>query len=138
VLPRLAENAVVVSEFARPASAVAGQFRVRSACRRLRKEPVGAQVVPGPRFVWAPEPGAAGYRFALYRDERLLFDRDVTKPALVLASTWTHDGRFHQLTRGTYRWVVWAKPDPVLGRAGVGARRYRNGAVPATLPHTGG
>jgi hypothetical protein len=79
-----------------------------------------APVVTAPRFVWAPEPGAVGYRVALYRDERLIFEQDVTKPVLVLSSTWTHDGRVQRLTRGPYRWLVWA-----LLRNGDSVRRGR-------------
>ena len=67
-----------------------------------------ASAVASPRFVWVPEPGAVGYRVALYRDEQLVFEQDVRKPTLVLPSTWAHDERIHRLTRGPYRWVVWA------------------------------
>jgi hypothetical protein len=66
-----------------------------------------ASIVTSPRFVWLPQPGAVGYRVALYRDARLIFTQDVSKPTLVLPSTWTHDGRLHQLTRGQHQWVVW-------------------------------
>jgi len=58
-------------------------------------------------FVWPAERGAVGYRVALYRDGRQIFELDVESASLQLPSSWTYEGRFHTLSRGTYRWVVW-------------------------------
>lgn len=65
-----------------------------------------------PRFVWPAQPEASGYRVALFRAGRRIFERDVVRPALALPLLWTYDGRSHSLTRGAYRWVVW----PLVGR----------------------
>jgi hypothetical protein len=77
-----------------------------------------------PRFVWPVEPNADGYRLALFRGNRRVFERDVTEPALQLPSTWTFKGRLESLTQGTYRWAVWPYfgPEKRLGPAIVSAQ----------------
>ena len=71
----------------------------------------GSPVAQPPRFVWPAEPGALGYRVALYRAGVQIFESDVTGTALEFPATWTYAGRLHSLTRGTYHWIVW----PLVG-----------------------
>jgi len=71
----------------------------------------GSPVARPPRFVWPAAPGALGYRVALYRAGIQIFERDVTRTALQLPLSWTHEGRLYALTSGAYRWVVW----PLVG-----------------------
>jgi hypothetical protein len=110
------------SSVARPAATVDAAPRTGPLVTDPTPAPTApsAPVVPGPRFIWAPQRGAVGYRVALYRDGRLIFEQDVKKPTIALASTWTYRGRFEQLTRGPYRWLVWA-----LVRQGDSVRRGR-------------
>jgi len=77
----------------------------------------GPNVVEPPRFVWPAEPGVERYRVALYRGGQQIFERDVRATALELPRAWMHEGRAYDLTRGTYRWVVWP-----LFRSGEGSR----------------
>jgi len=65
--------------------------------------------VASPHFVWPPSPGAVGYRMALYRAGRKIFEEDVKAAGLTMPGAWTYDGRLQRLTRGTYRWVVWPR-----------------------------
>jgi hypothetical protein len=71
------------------------------------KSPAGPAARVAPRFVWAPQADVTRYRFALYRGEQLIFQKDVTSPALEVPRTWTFRGRFYDLDPGRYRWVVW-------------------------------
>lgn len=86
--------------------------------------PIGPSTVQAPRFVWPAESGSVGYRVALYQDGQQIFERDVTGTALELPKSWTYQGRPFQLTKGAYRWVVWALvgPEKRLGRAIVSAQ----------------
>ena len=78
-----------------------------------KPKPAASALAPTPpRFVWPTHPGARGYRLALFRNGRRVFERDVTKPVLQLPSTWTFRGRLERLTRGTYGWAVW----PLVGK----------------------
>jgi hypothetical protein len=79
--------------------------------------PVKAPITP-PRFVWAAQAGASGYRVALYRKGSQVFEEDVRTAALELSPSWSYDGHFYRLQRGTYRWIVW----PLFGQ-GAGARK---------------
>jgi hypothetical protein len=60
-----------------------------------------------PRFVWPAASRVTGYRVALYREGRQIFERDVFVPALQLPESWSYAGRTFTFTSGTYRWVVW-------------------------------
>jgi len=66
-----------------------------------------SNVVELPRFVWPAEPGADGYRVAIYRAGGQIYEVDVTAASFELSRSWTYGGRFYTLSRGTYRWVVW-------------------------------
>jgi hypothetical protein len=79
--------------------------------------PVKAPITP-PRFVWAAQAGASGYRVALYRKGSQVFEEDVRTAALELSPSWSYDGHFYRLQRGAYRWIVW----PLFGK-GAGARK---------------
>jgi hypothetical protein len=72
------------------------------------KRPVPAP----PRFVWPAVGGAKGYRIALYRGGRQVFEKDVASTGFQLPQGWTYQRRFYGLEKGTYRWVVW----PLIGR----------------------
>jgi hypothetical protein len=82
--------------------------------------------VDAPRFVWPRYPRAAGYRLALFRAGREIFEHDVAVTSFEFPTAWTYDGRFERLTPGAYRWIVWpllgSLDHPVLGEPIVAAR----------------
>ena len=59
------------------------------------------------RFVWAPAPGAAGYRVQIFRASTLVFSADTSEPSTTVPATWTQGGARRSLDPGTYRWYVW-------------------------------
>ena len=86
----------------------------------------GSPVAQPPRFVWPAEPGALGYRVALYRAGVQIFERDVTGTALEFPATWTYGGKLESLTRGTYHWIVWplVALDPARAGKPIVSARY--------------
>jgi hypothetical protein len=63
----------------------------------------------GPRrFVWAPVPGASGYRVEFFRGAALVFSEDTSQPEISLRASWTFAAKRQSLTPGEYRWYVWA------------------------------
>ena len=98
---------------AAPASQPGGSSAAPPTTPKKTKKPGSRRPVRvPPRFVWPVDKGATGYRVALYKADRQIFEQDVTTTALQLSQSWTYKGRFYDLTKGTYRWVVW----PLVGR----------------------
>jgi hypothetical protein len=60
------------------------------------------------RFVWAPVPGAEGYRVQFFRGSKLVFEAETTKPEVTVPRSWTFHGVKRSLSSGSYRWNVWA------------------------------
>ncbi len=116
---------VAISAFALGWTMATNASEDEPALRSLPPRPAGSPTVPRspaappakpsqpsrllepPRFVWPADPDADGYRVALFRGSRKVFERDVKESALQLPPSWTFDGRLQSLRRGTYRWVVW-------------------------------
>lgn len=91
------------------------------------KKPGSRRPVPAPpRFVWPSVADAKGYRVALYRGGRQVFEKDVTSTGFQLPQSWTYQRRVYGLEKGAYRWVVWpllgTKPNRTQGPAIVSAR----------------
>jgi hypothetical protein len=93
-----------------------------------------ATATPAPprTFAWIAAPGAAAYKFALYRGSTIVYEAITTKQQLTLPSMWRQQGMQRKLLPGRYRWYVWA-----LDRSGATAAGKR-ALVQATLevpPH---
>jgi hypothetical protein len=87
---------------------------------------------PPRTFAWIAAPGAAAYKFALYRGSTIVYEAITTKQQLTLPSMWRQQGMQRKLLPGRYRWYVWA-----LDRSGATAAGKR-ALVQATLevpPH---
>lgn len=50
--------------------------------------------------------GAEAYRISFYRDGTQIYEATAALPRHELPPRWTFGGRQHELTAGTYRWVV--------------------------------
>ena len=88
-----------------------------------------ATATPAPprTFAWIAAPGAAAYKFALYRGSTIVYEAITTKQQLTLPSMWRQQGTQRKLLPGRYRWYVWA-----LDRSGATAAGKR-ALVQATL-----
>jgi hypothetical protein len=94
---------------------------------------IAASAPTPPRtFAWIAAPGAAAYKFALYRGSTVVYEATTTEQQLTLPTTWRQQGAQRTLRPGRYRWYVWA-----LDRSGATADGKR-ALVQATLevpPH---
>ena len=83
--------------------------------------------IAAPRtFAWVASPGAAGYRFVLYRGDEVVFTAATPEHQLMLPSSWSDHGVRRTLRSGDYRWYVW-------GLDAVGRRQGARALVQATL-----
>jgi hypothetical protein len=85
---------------------------------------------PVPRtFAWAPVDRASGYRFELFRESSLVLRRDTRAPRLSVPTRWTFGGKERRLSRGTYRWYVWAVVDGKRGSSAIVQAALQVGAT---------
>lgn len=91
---------------------------------------VPARSAPVPRtFAWAPVDRASGYRFELFRGSSLVLRRDTRAPRLSVPTRWTFGGKERRLSRGTYRWYVWAVVDGKRGSSAIVQAALQVGAT---------
>ncbi len=74
----------------------------------LRKTPYIPRAARNPILSWSPVRGAKYYNVQLLRGSKRIFAAWPSRAALGLPTTWKWAGHRYRLSKGRYRWYVWA------------------------------